>query len=57
MCFKLQLQALKEMKNAYPKGVWNGDADLGDGTLQVLRTENEETMKHIKNLTSPKKCG
>ena len=36
------------------KGVWNGDADLGDGTLQVLRTEYEERMKHLKNLTSPK---
>ena len=75
MCSKLQLQALKEMKNAYPsgrfwikgdgcdikpalqqsvKGVWNGDADIGDGTLQVLRTEYEERMKHLKNLTSPK---
>jgi DNA gyrase/topoisomerase IV subunit A len=68
------MQALREMKDAYPtgrfwikgdgcdvkqalqqsvKGVWNGDADLGDGNLQELRTDYEERMKDIKNLVSP----
>ena len=33
------------------KGVWNGDANLGDGTLQNLRTDYEQRMKTFKNLT------
>ena len=68
------MQALREMKDAYPtgrfwikgdgcdvkpalqqsvKGLWNGDADLGDGKLQELRTDYEERIKDIKNLVSP----
>lgn len=35
------------------KGVWNGDADLGDGTLQRLRAEYDERVKIFKNLASP----
>jgi hypothetical protein len=35
------------------RGVWNGDADLGDGNLEDLRTDYEERMKDIKNLVSP----
>ena len=33
------------------KGVWNGDADLGDGALQNLRTDYEQRIKKLKNLT------
>jgi hypothetical protein len=67
------VQALKEMKDAYPsgrfwikgdgcdikpalqqsvKGVWNGDADLGDGALQKLRTDYEGQVKIVKDLAS-----
>ena len=35
------------------KGVWNGDADLGDGVLQNLRTDYEQRIKTFKNLASP----
>ena len=34
------------------KGVWNRDADLGDGNLLELRSRYEERMKDIKNLAS-----
>ena len=33
------------------KGVWNSDADLGDGALQNLRTDYEQRIKTLKNLT------
>ena len=35
------------------KGIWNGDADLGDGVLQKLRTEYDERTKTFKKLASP----
>ena len=35
------------------KGVWNGDSDLGDGTLQKLRTEYDNRIMTCKNLASP----
>ena len=35
------------------KGVWNGDSDLGDGTLQNLRNDYEQRLKTFKNLASP----
>lgn len=35
------------------KGVWNGDSDLGDGTLQKLRTEYGNRIMTCKNLASP----
>ncbi len=38
------------------RGVWNGDADLGDGALQALRTDYEERMNTFKNLASSPGC-
>ena len=35
------------------KGVWNGDSDLGDGTLQNLRNDYEQRLKTFKKLASP----
>ena len=34
------------------KGVWNGDSDLGDGTLQNLRNDYEQRLKTFKKLAS-----
>jgi hypothetical protein len=31
------------------KGVWNGDSDLGDGTLQNLRNDYEQRLNTFKN--------
>lgn len=38
--------------SAISKRSWNGNADLGDGKLQELRTDYEERIKDIKNLVS-----
>ncbi len=38
------------------RGVWNGDADLGDGALQALRTDYEERINTFKNLASFQGC-
>ena len=33
------------------KGVWNGDADIGDGTLQMTRKEYDERIKSVNALS------
>ena len=43
----MQSVALKLLKEAHPKGLWNGDCDLGDGKLQQMRQEFQKRTSSL----------